>query len=479
MSTTSMSQAAVASAQEMAKAFIPIDAAPLKPTVAQAVDVYDVSSYAKRSTALIEAEEANNNQVRQTLEKMRAETSKAAQTAATARNMAYVQSTKAAYSDNIKLNSAVPVVVEQTPETVVNDDALMATQPMTIKEAYIAVEQANLNAEDAERAYAALEQGDPTVAAQMIHDQNELAQAEARYLAQLDCTKQVATELAKESSEQFARNLMADLADGTITPNDLTKNVDTLLASVGTSIGSYLGAALAGVPNPNNCASQTLTNIALGTSTALTVINGAANTFNGLATFGMNLADSINDVYRHGPELLVNLAESTAQTAAQTALLALRNAARTNCTMALVKDTITGAITVGHTAIKAGISVATTAKDLKGSVDKVINVVKKKDFVGDLKKKVKMHPAVRELDRFIKADKTDLAAYSRLTRTGTKFARVTLGSNRQKQLSSAMYHSAQTVQTSRNWINRGKYSTTPEANKYNLFARSPYSLLEI
>ena len=117
---------------------------------------------------------------------------------------------------------------------------------------------------------------------------------------------------------------------------------------------------------------------------------------------------------------------------------------------------------------------------LRVGVDHQFDIhVGSEDFVGDLKKKVKMHPAVRELDRFIKADKTDLAAYSRLTRTGTKFARVTLGSNTQKQLSAAMYHSAQTIQSSRNWINRGKYSTSAEANRYNLFAKSPYSMLEI
>lgn len=475
MDQNSMSQAAVTSAQEMAKAFIPPESAQLKPTVAQAVNVYDVSGYAKRATSLTETEEANNNQVRQSLEKMREESSKAAQAAATARNQEYVQSTKAAYSDNIQINSTVPVVIAQTPETVVNDDAVLTTKELAIKQAKIAIEEAHLDADEAAKAYAALERGDPEVVHKLIAEHN----ARAELMAKLDCEKRVGLEMMQDSGKIFSDMIMTGLQEDSITPDQLSSNFDWMMAHAGNGLAQYIGASMAGVPNPNGCSTQAVTSQSAAFQQGIMAINALADKANTYGTLAINLSDSLNDIYSHGPELLIHVAETAVQTTAQTALMSLRNAAKTNCNAALMLGNVTGFIGTSHAMIKAGISIGTKAKDLKGSVEKTITQIQKKDFVGGLKQKIKMHPAVREMDRFIKSNKLDLATYSRLTRNGTKFARVMLGSSTQKQLSSVMYHSTRKISSSRNWIRRGRYSTSAEANRYNLFAKSPYSMLEV
>ena len=467
-----------AEAKSAASAPVPAEAASLQPTVAQSAKVYDMSSYTRRATTLVDMESANNNTVREQLEAIRQNVSKRAQRHAKDKNMKYVQEMKAALGDNTTINSTVPVAVEQTPETVVNDDAVEETTPTTVEEAYIALKTMSLNPGEAEAAYAALMEGDPSVVEQIIHDHEAYAQAEAQYLAELDATKQVSMELAKEAGKEFAKGTLEDIAAGNLSAGQLLDNFDFFMTNLGNSIGTYVGAALAGIPAPNDCSSQTLTNFGLGVAGTLGVINRASTIANGLATFGINLADSMADIYQHGPELLLSMAETTAQTAAQTTLMALRNAARTNCTVAFGMDIASGTVAVAETTIKAGISLAGKAQDLKGSMDNLVKVVKKKDFVGDMKRKVKLHPAVREMNRFLDADKLDIATYSRLTRNGDKFARITLGVDSQNRFSSAKKHMIH-VSKAKPVFNQNSWSTSAECNRWNLYAKQNYSLANL
>ena len=466
-----------AEAEKAAAAPVPAEAASLQPTVAQSAQVFDMSGYTTRAKALVEDEADSNNQVRGELEGMRRQISLRAQNYANLKNQWYIQTQKAAVGDNVTLNSTVPVVVEQSPDTVQVDAALEATEPGDFGRTYMLVDQSDLDASESEQAFASLEQGDAAEVEQIIHDHDANAQAEAQYLAQLDASKQVATELAKEAGKTSGQNLVNDVMSGKLTANKLLQHVDYFIGNLGDSIGSYVGAALSGIPSPNNCASQTLSNIGLGVSGVLITINVAATVANGLATFGANLADSIADTYVHGPELLISMAETTAQTAAQTTMMALRNASKTNCTAAFAYGTIKGAVAVGETTIRAGISVATKAKELQGAAENLVKVVEKKDFVGDLKKKVKLHPAVREMDRFIKSNKTDIATYSRLTRNGDKFARVMLGVDAQNRYSSVKKHCTNIV-SSMSGFRRLNYSTTAECNRWNLYNKQTFSLAD-
>ena len=454
---------------------VPAEAASLAPSVAQAAQVYDVSSYTSRAKALVEEEAGANNTVRTQLESIRQDVSAEAQDYATDLNAEYVQNTAAALGDNVTLNSTVPVAIEQSPNTVINDDAIDSTSPLSVEDAYIALKSmTDLKAGEAEAAYAALMQGDPSVVADIIKRQDE----EAQYLAELDATKHISKELAKLYGENLANGIVNDVMNGKLSANRLVGHFDSFMTNLGDAIGMYVGAALSGIPGANNCSSQTLTNFGLGVSSALNMINGAANTINGLATFGVNLADSIADIYQHGPELLISMAETTAQTAAQTALMALRNASKTNCTIAFAMGAVKGAVAVGETTIKAGISLATKAKELQGAAEKLINVVEKKDFVGDLKNRVQMHPAVREMNRFINADKLDLATYSRLTRNGDKFARAMLGVDAQNRYSSIKKHSSSIPSSLGSW-KRNNYTTSAECNKWNMYMKQNFSLADL
>lgn len=464
--------------QQVASTPVPDEAASLQPTVAQSAKVYDMSSYTRRATSLIESESANNNAVREKLEKLRQGVSQRAQDRAREENKKYVQEKRASQGDNTTINSTVPVAQEQTPETVENDDALEETAPLTVEEAYIALKTMTLNPGEAEAAYASLMEGDPSVVEQIIHDHEAYAQAEAQYLAELDATKQVSKELAKEAGKEFAKGTAEDIMSGDLDAKQLSKNFDFFMSNLGDSIGAYVGAALSGVPSPNDCSSQTMTNAGLGVAGVLGVINKAATITNGLVTFGTNLADAMADIYSHGPELLISMAETTAQTATQTTLMALRNAARTNCTIAMGMDIAEGTVAVGGAAIKAGISIAGKAKDLKGAADNLVKVVQKKNFMGDLQRRIKLHPAVREMNDFINGDKLDLDTYSRLTRNGDKFARVMLGVDAQNRYSSVKKH-AVSVPRSRQKLLRNNYSTSAECNKWNLYSKQSYSLANL
>ena len=467
-----------ADAKKAASGEVPAEAASFVPTVADSAKVYDMSSYTRRATSLVESESAANNKVRAQLEAMRANISKRSQERAKNENRQYIQEMKAALGDNTTINSTVPVAQEQTPDTVENDDKVEETAPMTVEEAYIALKTMTLNPGEAEAAYAALMEGDPSVVEQIIHDHEAYAQAEAQYLAELDATKQVSMELAKEAGKEFAKGTLEDIAAGNLSAGQLLNNFDFFMTNLGNSIGTYVGAALSGIPSPNDCSSQTLTNFGLGVSGTLGIIEKASTVANGLATFGINLADSMTNIYQHGPELLLAMAETTAQTAAQTTLMALRNAARTNCTIAFGMDVASGTVAVAGSAIKAGISIAGKAQDLKGSAEKLIRVVKKKDFVGDLKRKVKLHPAVREMNNFLEADKLDIATYSRLTRNGDKFARVMLGVDAQNRFSSVKKHMV-SVSKAKPSINSHTWSTSSECNRWNMYAKQNYSLANL
>lgn len=470
---------AIEAAKGAAEATVPAEASSLQPTVSQAVQVYDMSSYTKRAKAAIEAEAASNNAVREKLEQMRQNVSLRAQERAMAANKSYIQEKKAALGDNTTINSTVPVTQEQTADTVENDNVIEQTEPMSIKEAYMGLELlTDVDSRDLALAYACLETGDPSIAEQLIHDHDAKAQAEAQYLAELDATKQLSKELAKEAGQEFAEGTVEDIMNGDLDAKQFSKNFDFFMTNLGDSIGAYVGAALSGVPSPNDCSTQSMTNSGLGVAGMLNFINRSANTINGLATFGTNLADAMADIYSHGPELLIAMAETTAQTAAQTTLMALRNASRTNCTIAMGMNIAEGTVAVGGAAIKAGISIAGTAKDLKGAADNLVRVVKKKDFMGDLKRRVKLHPAVRSMNDFIDGDKLDLATYSRLTRNGDKFARVMLGVDSQNRFTSAKKHMV-SIPRSRQKFVRNNYSTTAECNKWNMYSRQSYSLANV
>ena len=147
------------------------------------------------------------------------------------------------------------------------------------------------------------------------------------------------------------------------------------------------------------------------------------------------------------------MAETTAQTAVSTAFLALRNAAKTNCAISLAVNGLQNTLAVGETLIENGIAVISTADELRGSVNSLVEIVKKKDFVADLKERINIHPVVRSMNELIDGSCVDLRTYMRLTSTGTKFARVMLGADMQNKLSSAVEHlPAGTVNSSRSKI---------------------------
>ncbi|MBO4735440.1 MAG: hypothetical protein J5614_03505, partial [Paludibacteraceae bacterium] len=184
------------------------------------------------------------------------------------------------------------------------------------------------------------------------------------------------------------------------------------------------------------------------------------------------------DIYMHGPELLIAMAESTAQTAANTALMAIRNASKTNCTIGFAVNAAQSTLAVGETVLEAGIACVNTATELKGSVDTLVNVVKKTDVVKKLKEKVKLHPVVRTMDKLLSNNCVDIRTYARLTTTGSKFARVMLGADEQSKLSANMLHYPQSIGSynSRSAIRRRNYTTSRAANRYNLYGKSDYSI---
>lgn len=104
-----------------------LNAVDMMPTIAQAAEVYDMSSYAEQAATAVTVEAQGNNAIRSQLEAMKDQIIKFTMAQAEAQNMSYVQQIKAAWGDLVGLNSTVPVIVEQNPATVKNDDVLALT----------------------------------------------------------------------------------------------------------------------------------------------------------------------------------------------------------------------------------------------------------------------------------------------------------------------------------------------------------------
>ena len=458
-------------------------------------EVYDANEYAIQLMESITTELATRNTVRTGLQKQRDAIVQATMQAAQTQNIGYVQQIKAAWGDLVELNSTVPVVVEQDPATVANDDVLQATTAASqmVSSQYDVSGNAAAVKEQI-NTFANLQKGDPSIVAGAIAaNANALGNGalgtlmtgdlkgianDASTLARMDCSKEAALALAKDAGMCFAEGIWTNLNQGTLTPNVLLANFDANLAALGNAFADYVGAAAAGLPGANNCATSTLTNYALGCAAVMNTIEKSATFVNGLASFGIALADQAADIYMHGPDLLIAMAESTAQTAANTALMAVRNAAKTNCTIAFAVNAAQSTLAVGETVLEAGIACVNTATELKGSVDTLVNTVKNTDFVADLKKKVNLHPVVRMMDRLISNNCVDIRTYARLASTGSKFARVMLGADTQSKLSSQMLHYPRSINSynSRAWISRANYTTTRASNRYNLYGKSDYSI---
>lgn len=467
-----------------------LNAVDMMPTIAQAAEVYDMSSYAEQAATAVTVEAQGNNAIRSQLEAMKDQIIKFTMAQAEAQNMSYVQQIKAAWGDLVGLNSTVPVVVEQNPATVKNDDALALTTSPTELATKVATDKEKLATDLAAQQMANLSLGDPGTVAKAIQEGAQgvangsvtavltgkvpAVQNDATFLAAMDCTKQASMDLAKTAGECFAKSIVANVEQGTLTPEVLLANFDANMAAVGTAIGTYVGAAVADVPNGNPCASQTMTNYALGCAALINTVNKSAAVVNGLMTFGAKLADQAADLYDNGPELLLAMAETTAQTAISTAFLAMRNAAKTNCAISLAVNGLQNTLAVGETLIENGIAVVSTASELKSSADTLIEVVKNKDFVKDLKDKVNMHPVVRSVKTLLDGNAVDLRTYARIASNGTKFARVMLGADMQNRLSSAIEHLPGPPMSTKSKIDRMNYTTTRASNRYNVYAHSEY-----
>ena len=461
-------------------------------------EIFNSNNYVMQVWDSVASELAGRSTMQQNLNSKRATAAEQSVLAAEKANLGYIQQIRAAWGDLMSVASTVPAVVEQSEGTIKNDDNLSNTtvnvsNPAINKDIAVAKEELPIEAEKKLLAdTVSVEGSNPLLVAKVMQQEqnvvteglvasflsgnNMMPASDAATMASIDCTKEIATAMMKQTGEDFAKEIWSLASEGALSPNALLATFDDTMAKAGTVIGNYLGAAVGGVPNGNPCASQTLSSFGAKCSLLANTLVSGVNMLSAVGRFGVALANQANNIYQHGPEILVGMAETLAQTAVNTAFLAIRVAAKRNCAVQFAVDAAQGLLNVAEVTVEGGIAVINTAQELKSSVDDLIHTVETFDIKKRTEDLVKSHPLVRTMDTLLKGTNVDLRTYLHLTGTGIKFARISLGADQQNKLSSVMYHKQKCIRDA--WsvglIKRRNYTTDMTINRYNAYGYLPW-----
>ena len=463
-------------------------------------EVYNSNDYVMKVWDSITNELNTRTVMQNNLQSKRLEVAREAAAAAEQANIGYVQQIKAAWGDLIHTASTVPAVIEQTDETIKNDDNLQKTlagdlaRKTVSGNVNVAREQLPIETEkkkmannlsnmtnDAALIANVLKDAKGPVAAGLIDSfrsgLNRMKPTDAADMASIDCTKEVATAMMKDMGKNFASDMFSFVKAGVLTPGVFAAEFDELATNAGTVIGNYLGGALGGLPTGNLCSSQVLTNLSAKCSL---VANLADSAFR-YAAFGGQIANNMINAasmfIAEAPDLLIHGAETLAQTAINTAFLSIRIAAKKNCLIRMAVDTADSMLGMADTVLEGGIAVINTAQELKSSVDTLIHTAKSVDILGETKKMLENHPVVRTADSLLKDTCVDIRTYMRLTQTGIKYARIGLGADRQNKLSSlTLWHNKSIKDTwAREYVRRSNFTTDMYVNRYNAYGMFSFS----
>lgn len=463
-------------------------------------EVYNSNDYVMKVWDSVTSELNSRTVMQNKLQSQRLDAAKQAAQAAEQANINYVQRIHAAWGDLIHTASTVPAVIEQNDETIRNDDNLQKTLAgdlvRTATDGTVNVVKEQLPIEEEKRKMAnscsksnnnaplvsdVIKNAKGTTASGLINSfrsgLNMMKPSDAAEMASIDCTKEVASAMMKDAGKNFASDMFSFVKAGALTPGVFAAGFDELLSNAGTVLGNYLGGALSGLPNGNLCASQVLTN--LGAKCALAA-NLAESAFQ-YATFGGQIANNMINAASafvvEAPNLLIHCAETLTQTAVNTAFLAIRTATKSNCLIKMAVDAADGMLGMADTVIEGGVAIINTAQELKSSVDTLISTTKNFDIMGETKRLFNNHPVVRSVDNLIKDTCVDIRTYMRLTQTGIKYARISLGADRQNKLSSvSIWHNKTIKDTwSREYVRRQNYTTDMHVNRYNAYGMFSFS----
>lgn len=458
-------------------------------------ELFDDNSYVMKVWDSVASELTSRTSKQAELAAKRQEVKRKATLDAELKQNNYIQQIRASWGDLISLASTVPAVVEQDPTTVKNDDNLQRT---TATELARTATDTPVNLTEEQKAIAAEkkrmcdtcsnEGSDPTfvagvmqknaasmkvgVAESFISKSNRISGNDATDLASMDCTKSVALAEIKQAGKDFGESLIGMVATGTLTPNNIRDYFDELSASVGTSLAQLLGGAISGIPNFNPCASQLFSKVSIGFG----LMASAAETLALTGEFAAVTINSVSNIVQHSPELLIGMAETLAQTAVNTGLMAIR-IAMGSC---LDKQSaFMGMIGNAERLVKGGISVYNGACKAKSAIEGLIETTEKLNFSSRIKSLVKDHPCVRSMDMLIKGTNVDIRTYMHLTATGIKYARISLGTDRQARLSSYMLHNQPAIRDTwtRNAYDRRNHTTDRICNRYTLYGYGSFSYL--
>lgn len=460
-------------------------------------EIYDSNDYVMQVWDSIGAELIAREDTRTELQKQRDEEAQRAVEAAQLANANYVQQMYAAYSDMIQTASTVPAVVDQSGETIKNDDVLEQTVPKFLSGNIIIDGQKYTPTDAIYRALFAMAQtcgiegNDPNIIAKQLNIDlpailegnvkayNSFMQKMGSTIssdgATLDCSKEVAGAMLNRASAEFAKELWGKIRDGKLTPAQFMATFDKNMANVGTQMAKYIGAALGGIPSSTTCNTAMFTRNSIIYAETAQMITSGLGKVAALGEFGASLMNQANNLYLNGPDLLIGMVESTTQNAVGMAFMAARIAAKKNCDIAYFMDFATGSFTYGEAFVKGGIKILNSAQKMGSALDGLITSVQNKDFVGELKEKVKEHPCIRTMDTLIKGTNVDIRTYLHLTKNGIKYARISLGADRQHKLSSMAIHSKY-ISDAWTWgyIKRQNWSTDTTCNRYNEYGMSRY-----
>jgi len=311
-------------------------------------------------------------------------------------------------------------------------------------------------------------------------DAAELQEAalKAAQQAAIDTSKTASLNLAKQSISALGEGIVTNLNNGTLTPNVLLDNFDTNMGALGEAIAGYVGAAVADVPGSNPCSSQAVTNFGLGCAALVSTTERICKGANFLLSKAGSFADQAENILAHGPELVIAMAESAIQNAANTGWMAIKNAGSTNCNIGLAVNVIENTITSAQRISVAGQAVLAQADRAKGAINNLVNTCKHTDdLVEKGKKLVQNHPLVKVASNGLKFKATDMKSYDMLTNTGIKFARVVMGTERQNMLSSASKSMNRSKSYKQLVNDRKTYATTTaKKNRYNLYGLNGWFL---
>lgn len=462
-------------------------------------EVYNSNDYVMKVWDSITDELTNRTVSQQHLKSRRTKEMENAIEIAQQTNAKYVQLINAAWGDLIHTASTVPAVIEQTDETIKNDDNLQKTLSGDLVRTAVdgkidlAKEELPIAAEKQRMADKCSSEGsDPILISNVIKNNsnatcaglvgtfrsglNRLKPNDASIMASTDCTKEVATAMVKDAGRDFASEVVSLAALGMLTPSFLAVEFDEMMGKVGTGLANYLGGVLGGLPNGNICASQTLTNLS---AKAAMVANFADLGFK-MATVGAKYANNMinmaSSLVAMGPELLVNAAETLAQTAVNTAFMAVRIGAKQNCAIRLALDAADGVLGLADVTMKGGTALINSAQEVKSSIDTLIHTVKTVDIKERTLGLLKNHPAVLSIDNLLKSSVVDIRTYMHLTETGIKYARISLGADQQNKITSMQFLHNKAIKDTwaRGYIKRRNYTTDMYVNRYNVYGMFSY-----